>query len=389
MAVCLYGSFASYWTAKTRCYLLKKSIPFVERLPGHPRFREHVRANTLNHRIPQLEMADGTAIQDSVAIMDALEAQYPEPAVYPPGIKQELVARLFEVLLHGLLGRPAWHYRWNFMEENYGFVGREFGRSFKPQGSNEELDHFGRVIADRMEGKRAGLGATDEVLPVFESFYLETLDLLEAHFIDTPYLFGGRPSVADFDLMGPLFGHLARDPEPARIMKLRAPRVFRWTEAMNTPDIQSPEFADFPTEFAADDAFPGKTLDLFKLSLEAAGDPLPRTAEIYNEWVLGKVDEPEGTMVSKEMDEASLGSFTSTVRGVDMRSGANLYNLWVHQRTLNWFDALPAESQQVCRDFLVELGGEALVDIKLNRPLIRDHSHIALGKTGGADSDHE
>ena len=73
MTIYLYGSHASYWAAKTRCYLLKKGIPFVERLPGHPRFREHVRANTLNHRIPQVELADGTVIQDTVAIMDALE----------------------------------------------------------------------------------------------------------------------------------------------------------------------------------------------------------------------------------------------------------------------------------------------------------------------------
>lgn len=379
MTIYLYGSYASYWTAKTRCYLLKKGIPFVERVPGHPHFREHVRANTLNHRIPQLELDDGTAIQDSVAIMDELEKHYPAPAIYPPGVRQQLVARLFEVLIQGLLGRPAWHYRWNYMEENYGFVGREFGRSFKPQGSNEELDHVGKIIADRMEGKRKGLGATDAALPVFESLYLDTLDLLEEHFIDTPYLFGGRPSVADFELMGPLFGHMARDPEPATIMKQRAPRVFRWTEAMNTPHIQSPEFADFPTEFAPDDEIPGRTLDLLKLCIEAAGELLPRTAEIYNEWVQDKTDKPEGTMVSKEMDEAVIGRFNTVVRGVELGNGASLYILWVHQRTLNWFKALPVDAQQACHDLLSELGGQAMIDIELARALTRDHSHIALG----------
>lgn len=379
MTIYLYGSFASYWTAKTRCYLLKKGIPFVERVPGHPRFREHVRARTLNHRIPQVELADGTAIQDTVAIMDELEEHYPEPTVYPPGIQQQLVARLFEVLIHGLLGRPAWHYRWNYMDENYGFVGREFGRSFKPQGSNEEVDHFGRVIADRMEGKRDGLGATEAALPLFESLYLDTLDLLEEHFVDTPYLFGGRPSVADFDLMAPLFGHLARDPQPATIMKQRAPRVFRWTEAMNTPHVQSPEFADFPMEFAADDELPGRTRDLLRLCIEVAGESLPRTAEIYNEWVQDKTDEPEGSMVSKEMDEAVIGRFKTVVRGVELHNGASLYSLWVHQRTLDWFSAQNAEAQQECRELLGEIGGRAMVDIKLARPLTRSHSHIALG----------
>ena len=379
MTVYLYGSYASYVTAKTRCYLLKKGIPFVERLPGHPRFRAHVRANTLNHRIPQLELSDGTAIQDSVAIMDKLEELYPEPLIYPTGPKQQTVARLFEVLIDGLLGRPAWHYRWNYMKENYGFVGREFGRSFKPQGSNEEVDHFGQIIAERMESKRAGMGATDEALPIFESFYLEALDVLEEHFTSTPYLFGGRPSVADFALMGPLFGHLARDPQPAIIMKQRAPRVFRWTEAMNTPHIQTPEFADFQMEFTPDDELPGKTLDLLELCIEAAGQAMPSISDIYNAWVLDKSDEPENTMVSKDMDEPVIGSFETVLRGVTIQNSANLYSLWVHQRTLNWFKHQPIEAQKKARDLLLEIGGEAMLDIKLARPLTRVNSHVALG----------
>ena len=39
----LYGSYASYYTAKSRSYLRKKGIPFVERLPSDPVFREKVR----------------------------------------------------------------------------------------------------------------------------------------------------------------------------------------------------------------------------------------------------------------------------------------------------------------------------------------------------------
>ena len=55
----LYGSHASYATARTRSFLRKKRIPFIERLPSHPRFREHVRPNTGSHRIPQLELPEG------------------------------------------------------------------------------------------------------------------------------------------------------------------------------------------------------------------------------------------------------------------------------------------------------------------------------------------
>ncbi|MDG2048998.1 MAG: glutathione S-transferase N-terminal domain-containing protein, partial [Myxococcota bacterium] len=64
----LYGSHASYATAETRSYLRKKDIPFLERLPSSPRFREYVRPTSQNHRIPQLETPDGTIVQDTKAI---------------------------------------------------------------------------------------------------------------------------------------------------------------------------------------------------------------------------------------------------------------------------------------------------------------------------------
>ena len=84
-------------------------------------------------------------------------------------------------------------------------------------------------------------------------------------------------------------------------------------------------------------------------------------------------------MVSKDMDEAVIGRFSTVVRGVELGNGASLYSLWVHQRTLDWFNAQTAEAQQECRKLMGELGGRAIVDIKLARPLTRLHSHVALG----------
>ena len=77
----LYGSHASYATAKSRSYLRKKGIPFVERLPASKRFREYVRPSSENHRIPQLEAPDGTVVQDTTAIFDYLEERFPSPGM--------------------------------------------------------------------------------------------------------------------------------------------------------------------------------------------------------------------------------------------------------------------------------------------------------------------
>ena len=158
--------------------------------------------------------------------------------------------------------------------------------------------------------------------------------------------------------MGPLFGHLARDPEPARIMKQLAPRVFRWTEAMNTPHIQSPEFADFEMAFDSGDQISEGALNLFRLCLEAAGQLIPRTAEIYNEWVMDKLNEPDNTMISKEVDEPSIGRFETVLRGVTIQNSASLYSLWVHQRTFEWFDSKEDDERETISEFLSEFGAE-------------------------------
>lgn len=375
----LYGSHASYATAKTRSYLRKKGIPFVERLPASKRFREYVRPTSDNHRIPQLEAPDGTVVQDTTAIFDYLEERFPEPPAYPPGPRQQLAARLFEVLLDAELGRVAWHYRWNYMDENYAFVGREFGRSFRPQGTNGELDHYGGVIAERMEGKRAGFGDSEALRPALESIYAEVLEILEAHFTQLPYFFGGLPSIADHVLMGSLFGHLARDPEPSRLMKLRAPRVFRWTEHMNTPEIQAPEFADFPMVYLSDDELPETLIALLKLCLSDAAAGLVQSAEIYNTWAEENSDRPPDSIVSTEgFDEAVVGHFEDRLRGVPLPMGAGTHPLWVLQRGLDWFREQSDRDQRAGRELMEQCGGLALLNVELRRRLTRVGSRMAL-----------
>lgn len=374
----LYGSYASYHTAKVRSYLRKKGIPFVERVPGHPRFREHVRAASGSHRIPQLETPEGAVIQDSLVIFDALEEHFPTPPAYPPGTRQQLAARLLEVLIDATLGKPAWHYRWNYKDEHYGFVGREFGRSFRPYGADAELTHYGDVIAERMEGKRAALGDSEALRPVFEATYLESLDILEQQFRHYPYLFGGLPCIADHILMGPLFGHLARDPVPAHIMKLRAPRVFRWTEHMNAAEILSPEHSDLATAYLGDDEIPPDTRAFLTFCLAQVGDNLVRSVDIYNAWAADSDRGPGDHLGDGDDHEPVVGRFAGTLGGVQSNEWVQSYNIWVIQRLLDWVAGLADSARAECRALLAELGGADLLDLRIERRLARNGSFMAF-----------
>jgi len=56
--------------------------------------------------------------------------------------------------------------------------------------------------------------------------------------------------------MAPLFAHPARDPYPSKLMKNRAPHVFRWTERMNQAGFTDGEFPDPAPDFLPNDELP-------------------------------------------------------------------------------------------------------------------------------------
>lgn len=376
--IVLYGSYASYHTAKTRSYLRKKGIPFVERPPGDPRFRAAVRPTSGSHRVPQIELPGGDVVQDTVAIFDALEERFPEPPARPPGAVQGFACRVIEALVDPALIYMAWHFRWNFPDANSVFVGREFGRSFRPRGHDAEVDHYGQVIADRMEGHRGAIGLGNQHDGALDALYADVLDIVEAHVTTRPYLFGGLPSIADHVMMGPLFGHLARDPEPAMRMKQRAPRVYRWTEHMNAPELLWPELFDEPLAFLPDDELPETTRALLRLLIGEAGERIAIAAQHFERWVEAHPDHPAETPISAKADEPSLGRAVSDFRGVPLDSMVAAQPLWVWQHATDYRSELAGDDRARCDALLADLGGAALVDLPQPRRLCRVGNRLAV-----------
>ncbi len=369
----LYGSYASYSTAKVRSYLRKKGIPFIERLPSHGRFRNHIRPTSGSHRIPQLETGDGEVLQDSTTILDALEARYPAIPALPPTPRQRLVAHLMELFGSEGLVLLAWRYRW-FYEDNLHFVKMDFGRSFRPQGTDDELLHYGQIIADRMLS-RGNLEASPALLESMERSFAELLRRLEAHLIRFPFMLGGHPSVADYSLMGALHAHMGRDPVPLHFMQRHAPRVFRWVEHMNTPEIQSPEFPDYPITFAEDDEVPETFLAVLEHLFDEHLERFAREALGYSQHVAALAPEP-GSMISEEDDQPRLPPTAVIWEGEENSVQPGVQNVWLLQRSLAYFAELNGSEQSRCRELLCACGGGALLDIQIARPPLRKHNRF-------------
>ena len=371
----LYGSYASYYTAKVRAYLRKKGIPFVERLPSDPMFRNKVRPASGSHRIPQLLTPEGTVIQDSVEIVDYLEARFADIPAFPATPLQRTYVHLMELLGSQGLVQLAWMHRWMFAE-NLSFVKMDFGRSFKPQGGDEELLKYGNLIADRMMSY--GLPeSTPELRASLDEQYIALLRLYEVHLTDHPYLLGGHPSAADYAMMGALHAHMGRDPAGLRVMQDHGPRTFRWMEHMLVPEVQSPEFFSRPVDYPDADQIPDTALAILCWIADAFGEPFVLGAKAFNQ-AMSRQGVTSGHELAPEEDQPTLAAEQVSWQGVQHQHKTNLYSVWLGQRAQRCFQAQTDEVQQ---GILNRLDNDVLNDLlrePVRFPLARVNNRLVI-----------
>ena len=358
----LYGSYASYYTAKVRSYLRKKGIPFEERLPSDPLFRNKVRPASGSHRIPQLLTPDGQTIQDSVEIVDYLESRFPKYPAFPESPRQRVFVHLVELLGSEGLVRLAWLHRWIF-DENDRFVRMDFGRSFKPQGSDAELRKYGDLIADRMRSYNLP-AATDELRAELDTSYQTLLALFEKHLVEHPYFLGGHPSAADYAVMGAMHAHLGRDPAGLRTMQDHAPRTFRWVEHMLVPEIQSPEFFSRPVEYLPNDEVPETAVQILRFIGEQFGTAFLLDALAFDQR-MGRLGVKSGFELNPETDQPTLEPEQISRDGVMHKHRSNLHSVWLLQRAQSYFQGLSALEQSAVEEHL----GHGVIGELLRAPM--------------------
>lgn len=346
-AVCLYGVPHSLYTGKTRAYLRKQGIDYVERLPTDPVFRERVLPQLGRSIIPVVTLPDGRLIQDSVEILDHFETLGVRVSARPPGARQRVVAHLLELYAVVGLTRHAMHYRWSYLGEQQHFLRQQFAL-----GAGEEAAD---KLMQRMHSYLPMLGVTAATIPVIEASFEQLLDTLEAHFAAHPYLLGGRPSIGDYGMLGPLYAHLGRDPVPAGILCRRAPRVLRWLERMNAPDPDMPEFPDRPAEYLPDDRIPGTIKALLR---QAAAELMPELLDKLAALSahVDRTNPADGSPVVPKPHQRSIGSVLTHFRGVAHESGVQPYMLYLWQRVGDAYEALSGRDRQSVRALLSECG---------------------------------
>jgi glutathione S-transferase len=375
--VMLYGAPASYYTGKVRSYLRKNAIPFEERFPSHPHYREAIYPAVQNHRIPAVEFSDGAKVQDSTLILDECERRF--PAVPRPEGALRVVELFVEAYADRALIKAAMHYRWNFPDDNRVFIHGEFGRAIAFAQGPDAWVQMGKMFAERMNAYLPPLGIAPETVPAIEASYLKFLDALSAHFREHPFVLGGAPSRADYGLMGPLYAHLCRDPYPLRLMQRKAPLVMRWVERMNAPERHAPEHPDRPAEFFKANEIPPTLTAVLR---HAVGEYLPEleaTARAFDQWLAKHPDAGRGSTISaKGEDQPSLGPIEYPFENVTMRQMSAAHTLWMIQHALDAYRASPKNTQDQARMIFDAAGGAGVLDLRLARRLTRINNKLAV-----------
>ncbi len=355
----LYGAPPSLFTGKIRSYLRYKRIPYKEILATRQVYRDVIVPRTGVRFIPVVVTPEDEAIQDSTVIIDTLESRFGEPSIYPKTPKQRLTALLFELYADEWLVIPAMHYRWKYNEK---YVIREFGKIAAP-GWPKFLQPFaGRKIANYFRPMVKRLGVTDRTERVVERQYLDFLDRLDAHFENHPYLLGGRASIGDFGLMGPLYGHAYREPHSSELLKTRAPRVIEWIERLNSSQA-------ICGDFLADDEVPETLHPILKTQFSDQFPVLADTVARLERWVK---ENPNAKI------PRAIGHHEFKLEDVTERRVVMPYAQWMLQRPLDFYKSLSGTKRHAVDEFLSSVDGLRAMQMQIKMPVTRRKNRVVL-----------
>lgn len=230
MAYTIFGAEESPYSVKVRSYFRYKQIPHDWKLRNED--TETYSKLARLPLIPLVETPEGDGIQDSTPILDAMEQKFPDPSIHPAEPVAAFASWLLEEFGDEWGNKWMFHFRWR-REIDQLACGRRLAEWSNPHASDEELRAFTKQIQARMVDRVWFVGSNDQTAPIIEQSFSDGIAMLESHLSSRRYLFGARPSFADFGLWGQIY-NADRDPTPSVIVR-KHPHVHGWVRRMLAP----------------------------------------------------------------------------------------------------------------------------------------------------------
>jgi len=217
----VHGQPGSPYTRKMRAILRYRRLPYRSHsgLAGQGEIA-HVKPRV----IPVIQFPGGRFRVDSTPMIDELEALHSERSVVPDDAAFAFLAYLVEDFADEWVTKAMFHYRWYYDFDVFPLEG-----SFHGSGAigREPLEALAASFRERQLGRMARVGCTEQNKPLIEASFEDLARALDAQVSEQLFLFGSRPSRADFALQGQLT-QLVNDPTPSALLREIAPVLFAW-----------------------------------------------------------------------------------------------------------------------------------------------------------------
>ncbi len=360
----LYGWNLSYFSGKARCYLQYKGVEFVDQPVNLYTLMRTIKRKTGVVVMPVLRTPEDEWIQDTSVIIDRMEARFPERPVLPATPVQRFAAYVMEAWGDEWWIPMAMHTRWNY-PENYALFEREGGAALLPGFPGFVQRRAVAIAAKAMRSKLDAVGARPAQFAMLNAWLHDMLDLLDAHFSCQPYLLGERPTLADFALVGSMYGHLGRDPWPAREMVAPRKHLRAWIDRMAAAPTQAAQSGALLPHDAIAPTLQAVFARVFAEFLPLLQGISAQVQALAPAW-------PAGKPLPRGLQDVAMPLGAHTFR----RTGLP-YTLWMAQRCRDIYHAMSPPERAAVAAWLHSLGGEALLTMHIPR-LERRGLRVAL-----------
>jgi glutathione S-transferase len=230
----IFGSEMSPYSVKVRSYFRFKGVPH-RWIPRNAANDEEYRRFARLPIVPTVATPENEGQQDSTPILERAEARFPEPSMHPLDPALNFLSALVEEFGDEWGNKLMFHHRW-YADVDQAASAQTLARLSLPNGAAEQVAERTRMVRERMTGRGHFVGSSDANAPLITGYYLELLDILEAHLAARKYLFGARPAFGDFGLSAQLY-ECSVDPTCGGMIRARGPAVLDWCHRMLEPRL--------------------------------------------------------------------------------------------------------------------------------------------------------
>lgn len=237
----IFGAELSPYSVKVRSYFRFKEIPHKWILRGPSTNKEFTKYAKLPI-VPLVISPDLEGMQDSTPIMDSMEELYKSKKANPEDKTLKFISYLLEEYSDEWGNKQMFHYRWKDPLDQISAARRiaemnlPIYTKYIPIINSLLKNKAAKIIQNRMSERLWVIGSNKSTEVRICNSFKNLLSQLEKHLSNRKYIFGQRPSFADFGLWGQIYNSWT-DPTPRKFIERDFSNLLPWIKDMHNPKI--------------------------------------------------------------------------------------------------------------------------------------------------------